>query len=128
MMHFYNLVHTQFNTKIHRIRSDNGAEFMFTKFFNDHGIIHECSCVETPQQNARVECKHQHILQITRALLFHSSLPTKFWSDAVQTAVFLINRTPSTVLHNISPYEKLFHVPPDYSMFRVFGCLCYISS
>lgn len=87
MLHFHNLVLTKFSHKIRRIRSDNGLEFMFTQFYNDYGIIHECSYVETPQQNARVERKHQHILQITRALLFQSSLPVSFWSDAVQTTV-----------------------------------------
>ncbi|KAK9135050.1 hypothetical protein Syun_014380 [Stephania yunnanensis] len=25
----------------------------------------------------------------------------------------------------MSPYEKLFHVPPDYSILRVFGCGCF---
>jgi hypothetical protein len=37
------------------VRSDNDPEFMLSDFYPSHGIIHQKSCVETPQQNARVE-------------------------------------------------------------------------
>ena len=31
------------------------------------------------------------------------------------------------MLHYKSPYECLYHVLPDYTLFKVFGCLCYVS-
>lgn len=37
----------------------------------------------------------------------------------------LINRLPTFGTTNKSPYHILFNEPPNYSILRVFGCLCY---
>lgn len=46
----------------------------------------------------------------------------------MSTAAYLINITPYKVLDNISPYEKLYNKPPDYSHLKVFGCLAFAST
>ncbi|XP_048633129.1 uncharacterized protein LOC106359481 [Brassica napus] len=74
-------------------------------YFREHGVVHQTSCVGTPQQNGCVKRKHIHILNVSRALLFQSKLPVKFWGEAVMTAAHLINRTPTKVLQRRSPYE-----------------------
>lgn len=122
------MVQTQFKKSIKCIRSDNGQEFIFPDFYNKHGIVHQRSCVATLQQNGIVECKHQHILQVTRSILFHSGLPLSYWSDSVLTVVHVINRVPSSVLQGKIPYEILYATPVDYSYMRVFGSLCYVST
>jgi histone deacetylase 1/2 len=55
-------------------------------------------------------------------LLACASLPLKFWDEAFTTAVFLINRLPSKVIANLSPFERLYGQKPDYAFLRVFGC------
>lgn len=75
---FITMIQTHFHTTAKFIRTDNGPEFMLSSFYASHGIIHQKSCVETPQQNGRVERKHQHILNVGRALLYQSKLPHSF--------------------------------------------------
>ena len=116
----------QFGKHVRTVRSDNGSEFMcMSSFFRSNGIVHQTSCVATPQQNGRVERIHRHILNIARSLLFQASLPVKFWGEAVSTAAYLINRTPSKVLKGKIPYEILFGEKPSYDQLRVFGSSCY---
>jgi len=46
--------------------------------YDSHNIIHQTTCIETPKQNAIVERKHQHILNVTRALLHQVNLNEQF--------------------------------------------------
>jgi hypothetical protein len=64
-------------------------------------------------------------MDIGLPLLAQSHLPSTFWVYAFFTAIFLINRLPTLVLHNDSPYSKLFQRSPDYSHLRSFGYVCY---
>ena len=125
---FFNFVLNQFDKRVKKFRSDNAKELAFTEFFNTKGVMHPFSYVETPQQNSVVERKHQHLLNMAQALYFQSQVPISFWSDCLLTTVFLINRTPSPLLHHKSAYELLYHELVDYSSFRVFGCLAFTST
>ncbi|KAJ0909446.1 putative RNA-directed DNA polymerase [Helianthus annuus] len=125
---FYELVLTQFKKKIKIFRSDNGTEFVNNKmdiFCKTKGILHQTSCAYTPQQNGLVERKHRHLLNLARSLLFQSGVPLSFWADCVLTALYIVNRLPSSVLLGKSPYERMFGFKPSLSHLRVFGCLCF---
>ncbi|RDX88508.1 hypothetical protein CR513_29887, partial [Mucuna pruriens] len=70
---FFCLVKNQFGKSIKRLWLDNGTEFVnleFSKFLKDNGVIHELTCVNTPQQNGVVERKNHHLLEVSRALLW----------------------------------------------------------
>jgi len=96
-----------------------------TKYFAESGIVHQTSCVATPQQNGRVERKHRHILNVSRSLMFQSDLRIKFWGESVLAAAHVINRTPSSLLHRKTPYECLYGKVPSYADLKTFGCLCF---
>jgi hypothetical protein len=123
---FFHYVHTQFNTKVQKLHSDNGAEFLSLNFFFlEEGVLFQHSCVYTPQQNGVVEHKHRHILETARALRFQSHLPFTFWGECILTAVHIINCLPTLLLHKKTPFEILYNKLPDYSRMRVFGCIAF---
>lgn len=72
---FVTLIENQLHACPKYIRSDNGPGFLIPQFYASKGIVHQRSCVESPQQNAKVERKHQHLLNLGIALLHHSNLP-----------------------------------------------------
>lgn len=88
---FINYAKTQFGKQIKIIRSDNALELDDSKaqpHFVRYGIVHQTSCVDRPQQNGKVERKHNHLLEVTRALRFQAGLPLSFWGDCVLAASF----------------------------------------
>ena len=78
-----------------------------TNFFVSKGIIHQTSCVNTPQQNSVVERKHGHLLDVARALMIQSHLPKIYWSYSVIHAAHIINMLLTPVLNYSSPHEML---------------------
>lgn len=67
-------------------------------------------------------------MNVARALFYQAHIPSIYWSECVSTATFLINRTPSRSLNNISPYAKLYKEEPSYFHLRTFGCLAFAST
>ncbi|XP_048228520.1 uncharacterized protein LOC8264641 isoform X2 [Ricinus communis] len=82
LCNFLVMVKRQFNKEVKVVRSDNGTEFTrLNNYFDENGIMHQTSCVGTPQQHGRIERKHRHVLNVARALRFQANLPIKFWDD-----------------------------------------------
>ena len=107
---FHKMVQTQFNTSIKIVRLDNGGEYMSSDlgmYFQEQGIIHQTTCVDTLQQNGVVERKNRHLLEVTRSLMLDTHVPKSYWGDALLTATYLINRMPSRVLDFKTPLEVL---------------------
>ncbi|RDY03204.1 hypothetical protein CR513_13242, partial [Mucuna pruriens] len=59
-----------------------------------NGVVHELTCVNTPQQNGVAKRKNRHLLEVARAI-FQMSVPNVYWREAVLTATYLINRLPT---------------------------------
>ncbi|KAI5341494.1 hypothetical protein L3X38_020768 [Prunus dulcis] len=64
---FYQMVETQFHARIQVLRSDNGGEFLnhdLNQFLQGHGIIHQGSCLYTPQQKGDVTLHRSDLLPV----------------------------------------------------------------
>jgi hypothetical protein len=126
---FAQMISTQFSKTIKIFRTDNAMEYrdsQFLDFIHTQGTIIQRSCAGTSQQNGRAERKHRHILDSVRAFLISASCPERFWGEAALTAVYTINRLPSSALQNVTPFERLYGTPASYSSLRVFGCACFV--
>lgn len=95
--------------------------------FSSHGIVHQTSCVATPQPNRIVERNHRHLLEIARALIFQSQVIIH-WGESFLTTTYLINRLPSKVLKGKIPYGIIFEKSPSYHILKFFECLCYTNT
>ncbi|KAD7478277.1 hypothetical protein E3N88_01413 [Mikania micrantha] len=65
------------------------------------------------------------LLNKVRCMLISSGLGQTFWAEAVMTAAYLVNRSPSSAIGMKCPMEKWSNKIPDYEHLRVFGSLCY---
>ncbi|XP_049350431.1 uncharacterized protein LOC125815076 [Solanum verrucosum] len=117
-----------FGVSVKSIRTDND-----TKNFNTEchrlcislGIVHQRTCIHTPQQNGIAKRKHKHILEVARAIKFQRHIPLRFWGHCILTAPYIINRLPTPVLNGKSPHEVLHKCKPSLQHLRVIGCLCF---
>jgi len=51
------------------------------------------------------------------------AMPAEFWGEAVSTAVFILNRSPTKALKGMTPYEAWHGRKPNVSYLRTFGCI-----
>ncbi|CAN1245741.1 Retrovirus-related Pol polyprotein from transposon TNT 1-94 [Linum grandiflorum] len=115
---FVLMIQTQFHKTIKRLQSDPGGEYNsndLRAFYQSHGILYQQSCLGVSEQNGVVERKNRHVLELARAILLQTNVPSTFWPEVVSTVTYLINRQPSATLGHVSPYMKLFGKSPQYS-------------
>ena len=53
-------------------------------------------------------------------------MPHHFWAEAVNTGVYIMNRTPTAVVHGFTLEEKYSGKKPNLSHVKVFGCIAYV--
>ena len=80
----------------------------------------------TPQQNGVIERKNKHIAKVARALLNEKNMPNYYQVEAIATIVYIMNRTPTIVVHGVTLKEKLIGKKPDLAHLKVFGCIAYV--
>lgn len=122
---FQRLVENQQSKKIKALRSDNGGEFCSTEmkmYLKQCGIVHQKTTAYTPEQNGLSERYNRSAVEKARCLLFDAKLEVKFWAEAVNTAVYMKNRSPAAGLGgDTTPYEMWTGRKPNIGHLRIFG-------
>ena len=121
------LLENLYNLKVRRIRSDNGTEFknrVMDEFCTAKGILHEYSSRYTPQQNGVAERKNRTLIETARTMLVESQLPVRFWTEAVASACYTLNRVLTVKRHGKTCFELLHKKTPDLEYLEPFGAPC----
>ena len=122
-------VENQTGRKIKVLQTDNGTKFKnsdFDQFCAEGGIRRHFTVKKTPQQNGVGECMNRTIVERARCLRLNYGLSKEFWAEAVQMAVYLVNRSPNAALDGKVAEEVWTGKPVDYSILRIFGCPGYV--
>lgn len=126
---FKNFVEKQSGHVIKVLRSDRGKEYNsneFDRFCEDEGVEHQQTVGYAPEQNGVSERKNRTVMEMARTMLKERGLPNSFWIEAVNTAVYLLNRLPTKAVQNKTPIEAWSSQKPSAKHLRVFGCICYV--
>ena len=89
------------------------------------GIRHEYTVPKTPEQNGVAERMNRTLVESLRSMLSDAKLPHKFWAEALATAVYLRNRSPTKPVTGMTPFEAWTGKKPNVKHLRIFGCTAY---
>lgn len=95
---YINLVETKWNIKVFKLRSDNGREFInddIKTWCKRRGTILDTTTPYSPQLNGKAERMNRTLIEKTRALLAEERANKNLWGEALRTAAFLTNRSPT---------------------------------
>ena len=66
------------------------------------------------------------LMENARIMLSGTGLGQEFLAEAVETACYLVNSSPSSVLEDKTPHEVWIGKKTSLSHMRVFGCDAYV--
>jgi len=127
---FIKFAETQTGRRVKVLRSDNGGEYVsskFAAFCSNQGIVQQFTPPYTPQLNGVAERMNRTLVESARCMIEHAGLSKRYWGEAVATAAFLRNRCPTRATgHDKSPHEVWTQKKPLLKNLKVFGCHAYV--
>ncbi len=121
-------VELQSGYKVKKLRSDRGGEYTsneFNKFCDEMGMERQLTVAYSPQQNGVAERKNRTIVEMAKCMMFEKGMPLEFWAETVNTAVYVLNRSPTKALDKKTPFEAYSGRKPGLKHLKVFGSVCY---
>ncbi|MCH85501.1 retrovirus-related pol polyprotein from transposon tnt 1-94 [Trifolium medium] len=129
LKNFKALVEKETGCSILCLRTDRGGEYTsneFNEFCSNEGIKRQLTTAYTPQQNGVSERKNRIILNIVRSMINARRVPKTFWPEAVKWATYVMNRSPTFSVKDMTPEEAWSGSKPSVHHFRIFGCLAHV--
>jgi transposase InsO family protein len=126
---FKSLVENQIDKKTKVLRTDNGGELCGNEFDQ---LCKQCgiACINatpyTPQQNGIAKRMNRTLMDKARSMLSGVGIAQEFWAEAVDTAKYLVNMSPLSVLVETTPHEVWFGKKPSVSHLKLFGCDAFV--
>ena len=115
---FKTLVENQTEKKIKVLRTNNGGEFCkkeFEEFYKKCGIAQQKNTLYTPQKNGVKKRMNRTLMEKARSMLSGTRLGQEFCAKAVETAWYLVNRSPSLALEDKTLHEVWTGKKPSLS-------------
>jgi hypothetical protein len=79
-----------------------------------------------PQQNNVIECQNVTVVATARSMLKAKGLPRWFWGEAVNAAVYVLNRCPTKSVDGMTPFEAWHGRKLMVHHLKTFGCIVYV--
>ena len=114
--------------KVKALRSGRGDEYLFGEFLpylKRRGIDHQLTTTDSPEQNGVAERMIRELLEKARAMMAATNIPNTLWAEAIANAAYVRNRSPTSALQNMTPFEAWWGHKPSLKHLRTFGCIAY---
>lgn len=119
----------QYGYKIKAFQSDQGTECdnaEVNNFLDENGIQHRRSVVYTPEQNGSAEREMRTIVESARSMVHAKGLNENLWAEAVNLAVYVLNRSGTSTIKGKTPYELWHGKSASIENLRAFGTGVYV--
>ncbi|PHT50737.1 hypothetical protein CQW23_10484 [Capsicum baccatum] len=106
--------------KLKCIRTDNGGKYCgpFDEYCKQQGIRHHKTPPKTPQLNGLVERMNKSLIERVRCLLSEEKFSNSFWGEALLTAAYVINLSPTVALESNVPNKVWLFNPIEKKLVR----------
>jgi hypothetical protein len=113
---------------LRHFHADGGKEYNEAeRILVERGVKVTRTPVHTPQHNGIAERKNRTLMDMARSLLATARLDWRtFAREAIQTAVYIHNRTNVVAALKKTQHESFTGVRPNVSNMRVFGCDAFV--
>ena len=124
-----NQVPVQTGNEVLQIHTDQGSEFLnsdLAQFCKTKGIKHITSAAYTPEQNGMIERDIRTISEAAKTIRLATKLPRKYWAEAINTSVYILNRIINSNDRYHTPYELWTGTKPNFNNIHRFGELAIV--